>query len=548
MVNQVGKRTWMAIGSLLVLVLSNAFIDYSTSGLENPLSIFLAVLFFGMFFKGTFSLKRIFFLSMLASLAGMNRQDSLLLYFPALLWAWWRSDDKARAMAAGVLGQFPLILWELFSLIYYGWPFPGTYYAKLGNGIPHSKMIAQGMLYYQNSLIKDPITLVAIGLILVIIIGLSVRLDKRWLVGSLGVWVYLAYILWIAGDFMSGRFFMLPLFIAVLFFTQLDGQLPRKWALIIVGGLAAFGLTTIMPTWQLENPNVPARDNLRRVFDARLVYFEEAGLLNQWDQDQNRFINPIPLAQQTLDEYDNFQESSLVLEGAIGYLGYYAGREVLILDHYGLADPLRAQLPSMYAINFRTAHFLRFENIEGYEESVATKINKIKDSGLHTYYDYLYDVISGPIFSPQRLVTIWHLNRGDFDYLIDTFYYRYPEVVTRSYGSINDIKPLPEVCPNDTDLIFKLSGALISVPDHLQHAAGMSIAINDTDDFKILFYLDTELVGEIDSLNLQSYATEAIHEFNIPDKISQKGFDQVHILPITNMNDSRYCLSYLIVH
>ena len=35
--------------------------------------------------------------------------------------------------------MLPLLAWELFSLLFYGFPFPNTYYAKLNTGIPKAE-------------------------------------------------------------------------------------------------------------------------------------------------------------------------------------------------------------------------------------------------------------------------------------------------------------------------------------------------------------------------------------------------------------------------
>ena len=62
-----------------------------------------------------------------------------------------------------LIGFVPVVAWELFSLFYYGFPFPNTAYAKLKTGIPASELTRQGILYLQDSIARDPITLTAIG-------------------------------------------------------------------------------------------------------------------------------------------------------------------------------------------------------------------------------------------------------------------------------------------------------------------------------------------------------------------------------------------------
>ena len=57
----------------------------------------------------------------------------------------------------------PAAAWLLFATIYYGFPLPNTYYAKVATGIPSSLLYRQGLAYLFNSLAHDPVTLTSIG-------------------------------------------------------------------------------------------------------------------------------------------------------------------------------------------------------------------------------------------------------------------------------------------------------------------------------------------------------------------------------------------------
>src|SRR6185369_11465825 len=63
--------------AFLIPALSKAFVDFSTSGLENPATHLLAITFAALYFKATkpLSEKNIFILSLLAGLATFNRMD-----------------------------------------------------------------------------------------------------------------------------------------------------------------------------------------------------------------------------------------------------------------------------------------------------------------------------------------------------------------------------------------------------------------------------------------------------------------------------------------
>ncbi len=206
------KRT-SAIIAVIIASFSRAFVDFSTSGLENPLSHLLLLLFVGYFFrivdKRELKSKDILFLSFISSLGGLNRIDCLLIYLPMLFYAWYLYRFRFKAIFYICLGYLPIVGWEIFSIIYYGFPFPDTAYAKLGAGIPKIELIKQGLWYYWYSIYKDAITLVVIVLgILVSVLNLKKRYRKDifpMLALSTGVVLYCLYILWIDGCFMGGE-------------------------------------------------------------------------------------------------------------------------------------------------------------------------------------------------------------------------------------------------------------------------------------------------------------------------------------------------------
>ena len=135
---------------LLVVILSKTFIDYSTSGLENPLTHLLLVLFGLVYFLGKDDRKKTFILSLITSLILMNRSDIILLVLP--VYTYYLIMNKSyKNYGLILLGFLPFFLWEMFSLIYYGFPFPNTAYAKLNTGIDRIDLIHQGFLYFYKS-------------------------------------------------------------------------------------------------------------------------------------------------------------------------------------------------------------------------------------------------------------------------------------------------------------------------------------------------------------------------------------------------------------
>ena len=78
-----------------------------------------------------------------------------------------------KAVGIGILGLLPFVLWELFSIFYYGFPFPNTAYAKLGTDIAFRDYVVRGIRYYLNAAVCDPIILIIP--LLVMIAAISVR-------------------------------------------------------------------------------------------------------------------------------------------------------------------------------------------------------------------------------------------------------------------------------------------------------------------------------------------------------------------------------------
>lgn len=412
---KISPSPWSASIAVTLLLASKAFMDYSTSGLENPLSHLLALVFVWAFlFLETSVHRRLFFLTLLIALSMLNRLDTVLLFLPALLLELSRALREGRkTLGALFWGGFPILVWEVFSIFYYGFPFPNTYYAKLTTGISQASLFQQGGYYFQNSLTWDHVTLPVIGLALVLAVFFGER-KRRSL--ALGIALYLFYILSIGGDFMSGRFFSAPYIMAL----ALSFSLPFFWkikdsplfSLALIGLILFAGLTSLTPPILIQMEEDNGIIDSRGIADEKVAYFYCCGLLNQWDHGTTLKI--IEDARQAND-----QNIPLVLRESIGIYGYYAGPEVYILDKVCLSDPLRARLPVFGS--WRIGHFRRHYPV-GYVETIEDGfVNHIREPHLHEYYDRLLLVTRGDLFSWQRVQTILQFNLGAYDGLIEDY-------------------------------------------------------------------------------------------------------------------------------
>lgn len=528
----------------LVLLFSNAFIDWSTSGLENPLS-FLLLAVFVIKYSVSFAQptpKDLLHLSLIASLAVTNRMDTGVLYLPMLALAWWRSTDRKAGVGALALGQTPFILWSLFALLYYGFMLPNTYYAKLHTGLGNAEVYAQGLMYYVDSLRFDPLTLTAILAALGLSAGTLRR--SRWMPLGVGILLYLLYIVSIGGDFMSGRFFSLPLFAAAILLAQLPAAAHPQPARLGMAAILLLGLFGPLPTFTMTDEAI--RDlELRntRITNERLWYDDTSGLLLQ----TRISTHPYYQGRLTGEEFRRMAgDGRLVLfENAIGMEGFYAGPNVHIIDLNALSEPFLARLPMVYDYRWRPAHYIRYELIPGYYETVVTGTNQLEDSGLRTYYGYLSQLIHDDLWSMERLRTIINMNLGRFDYLIDTFAYTYPELVSRNYSQVNDAQRLPFACTLSRGTEFRENGVLIRLGEQASHASSLTLALNNDREFAVQFLNQREQVGYLEWALATSEGVLYEQHFAVPPQARLQGFDEVLILPL--QGDGPYCLAYMLL-
>lgn len=381
-----------ALTALALLLCCKAVLDYSTSGLEDALSTLLLAVFAARLFADRPA--GLGELSLWAALGMLNRLDLALVYAPTLLLLFWQlppAERWRRGLLPALAGFLPLLLWEAFSLFYYGFPFPNTAYAKLSTGIPRALLLRQGGLYFADSLVRDPAgwLLLAASTALVFLR----RSPEQKLHGALllGVGLYLGYILSVGGDFMTGRFFALPFFAAALLLARLELHSAGRLVLCGAAVLLAFGLGA--NPWATLPPDQARQMPDSGIVDERAWYFDEMGLWNSL-----RSGAGLPLA----PPWQRDPAAFAVLElDTIGVGGYRAGPSVHVVDRWALADPLLARLPVDDPLQWRIGHFRR-ELPAGYLETLQSGVNVILNPEIARYYERIRQVTRGPLYSPGR--------------------------------------------------------------------------------------------------------------------------------------------------
>jgi len=412
---RIADSTSSSLLCLGMLLFSKAFIDYSTSGLENPLTHLLLVIFLLIFLDLKTNSRTLFLISLVASLGILNRMDTVLIYLPCLLYVFFEYRRLKGILVAG-LGFLPFLLWEMFSLFCYGFPFPNTAYAKLNTGIPSSSLIVQGAYYFLDSLNADGVTLFIISA------GILISLVKRkgrYLSLAAGILLYLFYVIKIGGDFMSGRFLTASFICSVILLSRFDRLF--SWKVGYVGAwiiLLVLGFRTQYPPILSDatyGKDFHYRIKVVGVSDERAFYYQWTGLLTAKKGEQ------MPRGD-WVDEGRNFREKGdvFIVKGTIGFFSFFAGHRVHVLDPWALADPLLARLHVSSAGKSRIGHFIR-DIPHGYIETLKTGRNSIKNKDLAAYYDKLTIVTRGELFSMERFREILNFNLGKYNHLIERY-------------------------------------------------------------------------------------------------------------------------------
>ena len=535
-----GKANRFAL-PMVLLICSKAFIDFSTSGLENSLEYLIAAIFYYFYLQwDKFSKRRLLFLSFIGCLALLNRMDSILLFLPALVDAFFlKGEDKwYKNILPGFIGIIPFLLWEMFSLFYYGFLFPNTAYAKLNSGIPNIEYCLNGVLYYLDSLSNDPITLFAIclSLILSVLLFIDIKEHKELCVG-IGMFLYLIYIIRIGGDFITGRFFAIVLFVGCIIISQ---YLFDKRVMMISICSVIF-VTSLIPNNNIASGrDYPVeRDYFNGIGDYRGERYYSTGLLRLGRYGHTFLTNEHGFV--TDAETDMLEGKKVVVKTGIGYYGLTAGVYIHVVDNVALGDALLARLPAKYNPSWRVAHLYR-RIPDGYLETIESGENVIADKNLAEYYDVLHNIISGDLFSKERFKQIIDMNLGKYDYLIDKDFYR--GYVAEKQMSIADFsKPITvgDIWNNPNAWILDKNGVEI-VLDKISYNQKISFFADNNDEYWLLLENDGEIIyrenkGTVEGVGMQQ------REVILPKDIAALGYDTINIIPYGG--DGSYSVGYL---
>ncbi|AOP33181.1 hypothetical protein A0128_04515 [Leptospira tipperaryensis] len=466
--------------SFLVLFSSKIFVDYNTSGLENPLSFLLLLLFLIQFYslysnsEEGISGRSGFLIGLLTAFLLLTRLDLALLLIAPLIILFLRISkiERVRFLMYGFLGLLPWLIFLIFSLVYYGSIFPNTFYAKTNVISSLSERMIAGWNYIRVSLKWDPIaSFVFLSHLILIfseaIVGrfrkiewvLTKKERKVLLVGAGSILPVFIYLLWIGGDFMAGRFFgsclIVSLYSQMLFWSIRLETKPKS----VQGTLAVFG--TIVLVYYLLHPLSPFQYFSKRsevrvekgIADERTSYQDNVSLkswlrgvypeshpwaqyaikirFSQGRESKERILErDRRIVSKKEDSSSDTNPLSVAREVEIttnvGLAGFYGGPEVHWIDLLGITDPFLARLPGK---GF-PGHYIRLLP-EGYKEYVEESASVLGSSELDRLYYEVRLLSEEELWSGERWKVVFDfmfLGRGNFKKrFIEGF--RYPFVV-----------------------------------------------------------------------------------------------------------------------
>lgn len=317
---------------VVVLASSDSWRAFQTSGLEGCLSTFFMIAFVTSMLEDR---RRPWVVLASGALLVLCRPDFAIVATPAgtlmLLEA-----RRERLLRSALLALTPLLGFVL-ARVYYGDFLPNTGAAKLGIFTP-SEGIRQGLRYLSDLVINEPITTTtAFGLLF--FAGARARRRPELALGF-GLLGYLAYLVFIGGDFMRGRL-LVPLLVGSVTFggVALTRNVRIGWRVASVAGVPTALALLALAAHHFTPPQT--RDVRQGIVNERVFYLPGHSFAAY-------------LTSRRLAGNEDFEILSAYLErcGDVtvhstnpGALGYYLGPRLTVIDTLGLTDRFIARLP-----------------------------------------------------------------------------------------------------------------------------------------------------------------------------------------------------------
>ncbi|MCP5023979.1 MAG: hypothetical protein GY930_19710 [bacterium] len=527
---------------LLILAFSKSFVDYSTSGLEGPLTHLLLAIFATLHFGKMPAKKRLFWMTLVASLGAVNRPDSVLLFLPAVVVAC-RRVTLGDCFKVTLLGGLPLVAWTAFATLYYGTPIPVTGYSKAMTGIDSRELVAQGFRFYADVATADPILLptLCVGWF-VAIFGRSVRGFSL----AVGALLYCVYLLKIGGGYMSGRFLTPPFFVSVILVGRVVILEKRRW-IYPVSAITALVLGLLSPaTPILSGPGFSTRQeglDLHGVVDERGTWYLRTGLLSE-SRDMPE-PNSLP---KLLGLNPDPSDPIIFLDSLVGIDGFLCGPGVHFVDPM-LCDPFLMRLPAWDLADWKIGHFIR-RVPDGYLQSVSSQENRFAHPGLAKAHGDICLITRGPLFTKKRFGAIWSLAFGEGKEALRKYAevdYRQPPLVQVALGDFSEPHPEGTSIWNSGFHLVPDGGLQVSL-GAVSHADQMELGLGGLAQYEVFFLGQGKPLGSVlDYAGMRGKLFPGIVkvELEVPVEAVRAGYDALIVRRRNRRRSGVHCVAYI---
>ncbi|PJZ69634.1 hypothetical protein CH373_09015 [Leptospira perolatii] len=408
------RDTFLGFLLLCMILSSRFFLDYSSSGLETPLSYFLLSYWWTVREKiSRFqNPKHVIERGILSSLLLLTRYDLILWILPDWI-RYFKSVFREknipkyeyyRIFLFSTIGFLPFFFWFFFSWIYFGSPFPNTYFAK--TNISHSLLekIQSGLSLIKVSILWDPVLILPMFAYL-LISGIRRKLEDPSLI-LVSSFLHLGYLFYVGGDFMAGRF-LTPFFLGSLFllkdelfkkqngFVGLASPLEKGVLFFSFLFLLFVQIFSSYATWRSFVPSMERPLQLKDgVVDERASYRNHTSI-RAFLSDNGPDKHPWALWGKKSVLRKTGEEIRFTTN--VGLAGYYGGPNLHLVDELALTDPFLSRLPGR---GF-PGHYLRLVP-KGYKEVISEVRDNLEDADLDRFLYETRLLSEGELFTWER--------------------------------------------------------------------------------------------------------------------------------------------------
>ena len=336
------KEIPISFGIALMLGV-RAFIDFGTSGLETSLFYFL-IIWFALLAAENYWITRPLLTGLVTALLVLTRPDFIV--FGVVLFLFYAYEWIGRRIKLNSVMKFllfPAILltvYEIFRMGYYASLLPNPFYTKSGGQSHFSQGIQYLLDFFEGS--------VFLVILLLAVVTLAVRLKKpdfkNRLIVFLCGFTHGFFVIRGGGDFMHGRFLLPALILISVSTIGIFNDFFEKNRL-----LKTAGFVLVLGLFFISFARVPVQKkgvvfNRGGISDERYAYYK-----NRPTRIRDMFQDNTIMMWKTMGR--NYQKLSRrsgmrikIAYKNVGFLGFYAGENVYVLDRLGLTDPVVSRI------------------------------------------------------------------------------------------------------------------------------------------------------------------------------------------------------------